>query len=258
MSTTTAARLKRRNYGRGHGYQLDGEKIAGVTSVIDVLDKPALRQWYAKTAAERAVNEWDRIAEMPVAERLSYIQYGARDRVTAAALRGNEIHDLGEKLSRGEEVDVPAEHRGPVEAYARFLDKWDIEVLATETPLCHTKHRYGGTADLWCTVGKLDGATFLGDIKTGSGVYNEVGLQLAAYRFADLVQVDGEDRAAFEVEGAFVAHVGPDDVRMVPVIATPRVHRTFLYILQVFRDRAAWEDWPLIGSAVQPGEEWPA
>lgn len=254
----TATRLKRRNYGRGHGYMLDGEKIAGVTSVLDVLDKPALRDWYARTAAERAVNEWDRIAQMPVSERLDYIRYGARDKVQTAALRGTEIHTLGQKLAEGGEVDVPAEHRGPVEAYARWLDKWEIEPLAAETPLCHTKHRYGGTADLWGVVGKLDGITALLDVKTGRGVYNETGLQLAAYRYSDLIQFDGVERATPEVDAVFVAHVLPDDVRMLPVIATERVFRTFLYLLQVHRDRAAWEDWPLIGAAIQPGDEWSA
>lgn len=254
-ATATKARLKRRNYGRGHGYLLDGQKIVGVTTAIDVLDKPALRQWYAKTAAERAVNEWDRIAEMPVAERLAYIQYGPRDRVQAAALRGTEIHDLGHKLAEGEEVDVPVEHRGPVEAYARFLDRWDVEPIAAETPLAHTQHRYGGTADLWATVGKLGGMPVLMDVKTGSGVYNEVGLQLAAYRYSDLIQIEGAERSTPEVEGVFVAHVLPDDVRMVPVIADEQVFRQFLYVLHIHRAKAGWDDWPLVGAAIQSEDD---
>lgn len=250
-ATTTTTRLKRRNYGRGHGYQLDGEKIVGVTTAIDVLDKPALRNWYADQAARRAVDEWDRIAEMPVSERLEFIKYGPRDNVTAAALRGTEIHDLGEKVSRGEEVDVPAEHRGPVEAYARFLDKWDVEVTATETPLCHTEHGYGGTADAWATIGRLGGMPVLLDVKTGRGVYDEVGLQLAAYRYSNLCQVDGVEVVTPEVERVFVAHVMPDDVRLVPVIANEKVFRLFLHILYVHKARAAWADWPLVGSAIQ-------
>lgn len=254
---TPPARLKRRNYGRGHGYQLDGQKIVGVTTAIDVLDKPALRNWYADQAAKRAVDEWDRIAEMPMTERYEFIKWGPRDTVRAAALRGTEIHALGEKVANGEDVDVPAEHRGPVEAYARFLDKWDVEMIATETPLCHTEHGYGGTADGWARIGRLGGMPVLLDVKTGRGVYDEVGLQLAAYRFSNLCQIDGVEVPTPEVERVFVAHVMPDDVRMVPVVADEQVFRLFLHILHVHRARQAWSDWPLVGSAVQPGEELP-
>ncbi len=257
MTTTTTTRLQRRNYGRGHGYKLDGEKIIGVTTALDVLDKPALRNWFAAEAAKRAVDEWDRLTELPISERLEYIKSGPRDKVRAAALRGTEIHGLGEKLASGEEVDVPAEHLGPVEAYVRWLDRWDVTPIATETPLCHTVHRYGGTADLWARVGKLDSALCLIDVKTGKGIYSETGLQLAAYRHSDLMQPekDAEIKTP-DVYASFVAHVLPDDVRMIPVSTGPAVFRQFLYVLAVKRGVLGWEEWPLVGSAIQPGEAW--
>jgi hypothetical protein len=247
-------RLVRRNYGRGHGYKLDGEKIVGVTTALGVLDKPALRDWIARTVAARAVDEWDELALMPVTERLERIRWGARDVVQAAALRGTQIHDLGQKLAEGGEVDVPDEHRGPVEAYARWLDRWDVTPWAAETPLASTQHKYGGTADLWAQVGKLGGEPFLLDIKTGKGVYTETAWQLAAYRFADLLIADGEEVSVPDVSGVYVAHVLPDDVRMLPVEAGPREWRSFLYILQTYREVQAAEEWPLIGSAVQPDQ----
>lgn len=249
-------RLVRRNYGRGHGYKLDGDKIPGVTSVIDVLDKPALRDWYARTAAERAVNEWETLAELPVTERLERIRYGARDKTQAAALRGTQIHDLGQKLVHGEDVEVPDQHVGPAQAYARWLDRWQIEPIASETPLASVQHGYGGTADLWAKVGVRDGALALIDIKTGKGIYSEVGLQMAGYRFSDLIQPEKTvEIPTPEVELVYVAHVLPDDVRTVPITADRDVFRTFLYLLQVYRARNAWEEWPLVGTAVTPDEE---
>lgn len=53
----------------------------------------------------------------------------------------------------------------------------------------------------------------------------------------------------------FVAHVTPDDVRLVPVIANEKVFRLFLHILYVHKAREAWKDWPLVGSAIQPGDD---
>jgi hypothetical protein len=250
---TPPLRLERRNYGRGHGYKLDGEKILGVTTAIDVLDKPALREWYAKQAAARAVDEWDRLADLPVSERLAYIQRGARDTTTAAALRGTDIHRHGQALAEGREVDVPDEYRGPVEAYARWLDEWDVTPWAVETPLASTQHLYAGTADLWGHVGRRDGAFCLLDIKTGRGVYDETGLQLAAYRFADLIQVEtGVEVSTPPVDLVYVAHILPDTVRMLPVVADEGVFRAFLYVLTVARARKSWEEWPLIGAAELP------
>lgn len=246
------SRLVRRNYGRGHGYKLDGEKIAGVTTALGVLEKPALKDWYARTVASRAVDEWDELALMPVSKRLERIRAAAFEKKQEAALRGTQIHDLGHKLAEGGEVDVPDEHRGPVEAYARWLDEWDVTPWAAETPLASVQHKYGGTADLWATVGGLGGEPFLLDIKTGKGVYDETAWQLAAYRYADIVQADGEEVTVPEVSGAYVAHVLPDTVQMVPVEAGPRVFRSFLYILQTYREVAAVKEWPLVGSAVEP------
>lgn len=246
-------RLVRRNYGRGHGYKLDGIKVAGVTTVIDTLDKPALRRWYADQAAARAVNEWDYLSTLPVTDRLTYIKDGPKDTVRAAALRGTQIHDLGEKLAHGEEVDVPDEHRGPVEAYARFLDLWDVETIATETPLCHTVYGYAGTADQWARIGRRDNAVCLLDVKTGKGVYSETGLQLAAYRYSDLIQPEkGVEIATPSVDLVYVAHVLPDTVQMLPVVADKAVFRMFLYLLQVHRAREDWRELPLIGQAEHP------
>lgn len=246
-------RLERRNYGRNHGYKLDGRKVPGATTVIGTLDKPALRQWYAKQAAARAVNEWDYLAGLPVSERLAYIEKGPRDTVTAAALRGNQIHDLGQKLAEGKDVDVPAEHMGPVEAYARWLDLWQIETIAAETPLVNTEYGYAGTADLWGRVGARDNAVALLDIKTGKGVWNETGLQLAAYRYSTLMQPEkGVEIPTPEVELVLVAHVMPDDVRTLPAVADETTFRTFLHLLQVYRAVDGWKEAPLIGAAINP------
>lgn len=249
----TPIRLERRNYGRGHGYKLDGEKIIGVTTAIDVLDKPALREWYSRQAAARAVDEWDQIAQMPISERLSYIQRGPRATVRDAAMRGTEIHRHGQALAEGRETEVPDEYRGPVEAYARWLDEWDVSPWAVETPLASAQHKYGGTADLWGRIGARDNAFALLDIKSGRGVYDETGLQLAAYRYADLLQREkGVEVAVPEVDLVYVAHVLPDTVRMLPVVADEGVFRQFLYVLTVARARKSWEEWPLIGAAELP------
>lgn len=255
QQTAPATRLVRRNYGRNHGYRIDGEKVLGVTSVVGVLEKRALIQWAATSAAELAVNEWDALAELPIATRLDRLKSAHRNRTKTAANRGTEIHHHADKLVQGVETQVPDEIRGPVEAYARFLDAWQIESIASETPVASVTHGYAGTADLWCRIGVRDNAVALLDVKSGKGVYDETGLQLSAYRFSELIQPEkGVEIPTPAVDRVYVAHVLPDDVRMLPVTADEDVWRTFLYLLQVAKARADWDEWPLIGASVRPDD----
>lgn len=250
-----SARLARRNYGRGHGYTIDGKKVIGVTTVLNALSKPALTSWAARMAADEAVNNWERLAELPPMERHHRIAQAHRNYTKKAALRGTDIHVLGDKVAHGIEVDVPEEHRTEVEAYARFLDRWDVTTIATETPVASLSRAYAGTADLWCTVGKLGGARVLLDTKTGKGVYAETALQLAAYRYADVWQPNGKDseEPLPPVDAVYVAHVLHDDVEMLPVTADERVFRIFLYAQQIAIENDRWKSGEtLIGGAVTP------
>lgn len=227
-------RLVRRRYGRtGHGYLLDGDKVDGVTTVLNALPKQ-LKQWAADCAANHAVEHWEELAALPVTKRLDRIRYAHKDVVNRAALRGTEIHNLGERLVHGETVDVPDEHRGPVDAYARFLDDWQVEPVATETPLASVTHRYGGTADLWARIGRLGGGVKLVDLKTGNAIYDEVVLQLAAYRYAEIWQPRGPEteRSMIDVDGVYVVHIMPDAVRLLPAQVGPAEFRQFLYVQQ--------------------------
>lgn len=257
--TASAPRLVRRNHGRSHSYLLDGRKVPGVTTILNALPKE-LKQWAADCAASYAVDHWDELADTPIARRLDAIRYAHRDVVNAAALRGNQIHDLGEKLSRGAAVEVPEQHRGPVEAYARFLDKWQIEPFATEAPVGSDLYGgFGGTLDLGATIGARGGARALIDLKTGKSVYESTVLQLAAYRYAQVWQPDGpaseQPLNPEEFDLVYVAHIGPDDVRMLPVVAGPAEFRQFLYTQATHRWLAlhGWKgEEPLIGEAETP------
>jgi hypothetical protein len=257
---TAAPRLTTRKFGRtGHAYYLDGEKIDGVTTILNALPKQ-LKQWAADTAANFAVEHWDELAELPMTKRLDQIRFAHKDVVSAAALRGTEIHGYGERLVRGEAVPIPDEYRGPAEAYARFVDDWKIEPIAIETPVCNTRHRYGGRADLWATIGARDNAVALVDLKTGGNIYESTVLQLAGYRYADLWQPDGpeSEQAMIPVDRVYVAHILSDDVRMLPVTAGADEFRQFLYVQQTSR----WLNLhgfrgaePLIGDAARPDLE---
>jgi hypothetical protein len=255
MAASDAGRLVRRDHGRGHSYRLDDRKVDGVTTAISRGFPVNLKQWGADTAANYAIEHWSDLAELGLAQRLDRIRYAHRDVLSGAALRGTRIHEFGEAIVHGTEVEVPEEYRGPAEAYARFLDTWEIDPIATETPIANTEWGYAGTADLWAHVGVHDSAVALIDLKSGRSVYESVALQLAAYRNADLWQPQPgvENTEVPVVSEVYVAHVLPDDCRLVPIVAGDTEFRQFLYVLQTARwiDAHGWksED-PVVGEAV--------
>jgi hypothetical protein len=224
----------RRNHGRGHSYLLDGAKVSGVTTLLSGgLPKPALVDWAARTVAGYAVDRWDELGERPVSERLRELERAHRAERDAAAVRGSRVHALADPLSRGDEVDVPDELAGHVEACVRFLDDWAVEPIAVERPVFSRRHRYGGTFDLVADLG--DGHRWLLDWKTNkSGPFGDTAFQLAAYRYAEFyLDDDGAEVPMPPIDQCGVVWLRADGYELYPYEANAMVFREFLYIAQV-------------------------
>lgn len=243
---------------RGHTYRLDGDKVDGVTSILSAgLPKPALLPWGIKSVAEYAADHLDTLVGMQpmgreaIVSALKQAPYTDRDQ---AARRGTETHDLAEKLVHGEEVDVPEEIAGHVQACVRFIDDWQVEPLSVERPLASRQWRYMGTYDL---VAKLaDGSRVLLDWKTGrSGIYAETVLQLAAYRYAEVyLDPDGTTErpmADLGIDRTMAVWLrGDGTYSAYDVPADERAFKDYLHVRWV----AAWagRSKDLIGDPVQP------
>ena len=250
------ARFVRKNQGSSHHYLLDGARIPGVTTVIGILDKPALVNWAARETAIYADEHWAKLSAMRSGDRIQELERARYNTNRKAVVKGNRIHALGERLAHGETVDVPLEIRSEVEAYARFLDRWQLVTVATETPVCHSEWAYGGTFDLIAQTPRY--GTALMDIKTGKGVYSEVALQLNAYAACDLRLIEEQmtgprggklpsvwhEAPLPPIDSLLVAHVLADEVEMVPVKLDPAIFDAFLHMLEIFETwhkRTAWD-----------------
>ncbi|MGI5485191.1 hypothetical protein [Microtetraspora malaysiensis] len=242
---------KRRNHGRGHSYLLDGEKVPGVTTLINNgFPKTALINWAARTVAGHAVDHWDELAERPVSERLRTLEKAHTAVRDAAGVRGTRVHRLAEPLSLGEEVEVPEELAGHVEACVKFLDDWDVRPVIVERPVFSRRHRYGGSPDL---VARLrDGKTWLLDWKTNNkGPYGDMAFQLAAYRYAEIwLDNDGNEIPMPEIDEVGVVWLRADGYDLYPFHADRDVFRQFLYIAQVAQANDACRDYK--GDALIP------
>lgn len=248
--------IRRRNTARGHHYvDATGARVPGVTSILsDGVPKPALINWAANATAEAAVDQWDELADLPVAQRLKRLQGARWAEKDRAANRGTEVHALAEQLIKGETVHAGDEIAGHVEAYARFLDEFQVQAVEVEFAVVSHRHGYAGTGDLIADLAINGGGAqrWLLDLKTTrSGIFGETALQLAAYRHADaLLAPDGTERPMPPVQGCAAVHIRGDGYSLIPVAADEQVFRTFLYVAQVAQFTKASRD--LVGAAVQP------
>ena len=249
------APIRRVDTAKGHYYKdATGARVPGVTTFTgDGLPKPALINWAANSTAEYAVDNWDDLGVLAPAQRLKKLQgarYEVKDR---AANRGTEVHKVAERLLRGESVQVPEEIAGHAESYARFLDEFKVEPVLVEFTCISYKWGYAGTADLCATleIPDLGRVLTLDDLKTSrSGIFGEIALQLAGYRYADVWVIDGKEQEPLDVKYCFGIHVRGDGYDLIPVEVTEQEFKDYLYTARVgqFVNRSR----DLVGAPIAP------
>jgi len=251
----TAPCTRRRSGDSGWTYRdAEGRRIPGVTTIMDEgLPKKALINWAGNATANYALDNWDHLSTLPPSERLEELKKGRYQNRDAAALRGTEVHAYAQKLVMGERVEVPDEYAAHVEACARFIDAFDVQPVLVEFGVVSYQHGYAGSGDLIADLTLPAGPKrLLLDFKTSkSGIFGEVALQLAGYRYADVyLAADGTEKPMIPVDGCAAVHIRSNgyDLRMVD--AGPNQHRELLYVQRVGRFSANSRD--LIGPPVRP------
>jgi len=165
-----------------HLYTFNGQPVPGVTTILKVLDKPALIPWaigvtrdYWLEAVKAGRTDFEKIHKE---------SWNASKKITKdAADIGKNVHSYAEAFFKKQplpELLTDSAKRG-AEAFHKWLDAHSIKVLASERLVFSKEHYYGGTCDF---VAEIDGLLVVGDIKTSKGIYNEARFQTAAYQHA--------------------------------------------------------------------------
>lgn len=186
-----------------HAYTWAGEFVPGVTTILQCISKPALVPWAASMASYHWLNEvkkWPKGHGKYLIDdiALELIHKGAksahRKKAQDAADIGQNIHNYAECFFKKQplpEVVGDQAKRG-VEAFHKWIDAHNVEVLDSERRVFSKEFYYAGTTDF---VAKVDGVLGVGDIKTSSGIYPEMRFQTAAYQNA----IQEEDNMTFDV-----------------------------------------------------------
>ena len=241
-----------------------------VTTIIGVLDKPALQYWAANetaAAAVRDVEAWQAIERSSGTDEAKRWIAGARYRTprgerTAKDL-GTAVHEACEKYAlTGKVPELDDETRPFFEQFDGWLQKFSPVYQATEVTVYSPTYGYAGTCDGFFTI---DGERLIFDLKTskksydGRGnptpIYPETALQLAAYRYAELAAVwrprrfeefrrryyllsHAEANEALpvpEVDGGLAIKITPEHCIGYTMRCGEAVHRSFLYAIEMAR-----------------------
>lgn len=141
-----------------------GRIVPGVTTIVGVLNKPALVPWANKLG-------------------LKGIEVGrfVDDKADIGTL-GHAI--IIDKL-QGEETDYSDYSQNQIDSaenaalsFYEWQEKHSLEIISAEQPLVSEIHCFGGQYDIY---GTIDDKLELLDLKTGSGVYEEHYYQLGGY-----------------------------------------------------------------------------
>jgi len=143
----------------------DGTIVPGVTTILGILNKPALVKW---------------------ANNLGLQGIDSTKYVDEKAAIGTLAHQMIANYLRGEETDTSEYSKVQIDqaenAVLSFFE-WEkthhIEPVLVEEPLVSELHKFGGTIDC---LGIINGNVTLIDFKTSKGIFPEMLIQVAAYK----------------------------------------------------------------------------
>ncbi len=165
-----------------HVYTLNGKRLYGVTTVLGVINKPALVGWAAKMVAEHIQDNAEVIEGndggfayvLPFA-MLEEAKGAHRKKKDDAATKGTDVHALCEEYvkdmiatTNGQAVPLQVEDK-MLQQFINWAVKEKVRFLGSERKLYSKEMWVAGTVDLLFEKG---GKRYVGDIKTTSGIYD--------------------------------------------------------------------------------------
>lgn len=179
--------------GKKHLYLVNDEKnnihdsvADGVTSILSVINKPALIPWAINQMAKNLEENlktgkvYDELEKEKLIETAKKIY---KDKTKDAADIGKIVHKWCEDYIKGLKPERPINEfaNNCIQAFLEFEERNNIKFKLSERIVYSRKYNYAGTLDLTAIVNDKN---YVCDFKTSSGIYPESHLQTAAYGMA--------------------------------------------------------------------------
>lgn len=232
-------------------------KLRRVTTILNGgYPKPELMFWAANLTAADAFATLPRLvsASLRPAEKEEAYDWLRKGHIRKKEERGDlgtaahtlvESHVLGTPLP--EELLSDEEMAPYLDNFLRFVAEWEVEFEASEMTVGNFAHGYAGKLDylfrsrlIAAALKVAPNTLFLGDTKTGGeldekGVYPEAGLQMSAYRRAEVGWLrDGTQIPMPSIHDVgIVLHLRPEGYRPMPLKCGDDVFDAFLHVKKV-------------------------
>jgi len=166
----------------------DGKRVPSVTTILNVLNKPALMHWAWQMGCEGKDYKKERDAKADIGT-------GIHDMIlchhrNASPILSDYTKDQVDQIENGFLKYLAWEKEHPIE-----------EVVTVEQPMVSEIFKFGGTADL---IAKSNGSVILVDYKSGKAIYPEMAYQLAAY-------IKLAEGLGHKIDNARILRVGRDE-----------------------------------------------
>lgn len=211
--------------GRYYRHPTQRASVPSITNILKQENKPAINGSNVRKAAEYAVDNRDKLAPLSRDEQIRLIK-GTQWARNPAAHIGDIVHAWVDRyiktgqdatdeepieLNNGKEQiyykDAPLTARRMWRQFIGFIERHNPTFLNAEFTVWSYQYGYAGTAD-WAAV--VHDWLVLADTKTGSGVWPEVGKQLAALSHADvLITAQGAETTLPSYDQCAVLHLRP-------------------------------------------------
>lgn len=235
-------------------------RYESVTTILSMAGESSwMAPWGAKMAAEWIGRNFATYAEAlavlgPEGAARWYRDVFKAERDIKADLGSHQHHILEALLLDAPIPDVPehlvgvvidgeqVDHDAISDGLLRFLSDYDVTPVFAEATVVNPVHGYAGTLDLIADLPGIGRALI--DCKTGAKIKDEVGLQLAPYRFAREVWLDpfGNRCDVPDVDVCAVLHLRRSYQRgykLIEVEAGPDQLAQFLTLHRAIRVREA-------------------
>lgn len=168
---------------KNHIHFLDEKPLIGVTSALQVISKPFLIQWSANMAVDYIKTNsagGGLLDYLVTGKTLEEAKTAHRKKKEKAGDWGTKVHKSIENWIKNDVQPIDLDEKG-IEVFGKFRT-WSIEnkikFLESEKHVYSKEFWIGGILDM---VFEMGGKKYIGDVKTGSGIYNEHFFQMAAY-----------------------------------------------------------------------------
>ena len=175
------------NYDDTHHHYTIGERdILGVTSVLNIINKPELNDWKVRTSIEYLIDEILKQKSLSKDE-LTNLSYKAKIRgdviANIASVQGTDIHQFIEDYIKGNQLSLNLDdtENMKLRAFKKFLDEYKPQFEECERIVYSRKYDYCGTLDFTAII---DNKSYLGDFKSSKGIRLHNNFQTAAYQHA--------------------------------------------------------------------------